>query len=234
MIEVVAIATMVKSFCGTLNNLINAISQNKIERKKQETELMKAMTSIIPELLKMPTEEREYFITSLYPKLVVYSNFNSFSKELKDQILTSYCQIHPSINTQNLKTDDNNFKQLYNLVNLHLAERRIKVKKLIEECIKFIEKGNALSLRTVKFIETLSDRELDFCAIFVIPFIDKNNRCVIFHSNTFEQQYSDLDIFQSILENKYLPTESQTIMQLQSGDVTTMSLDKIKEIKAKN
>ena len=157
----------------------------------------------MPQVIALPRDEREFFITSLYPQLLQYSNYHAFSKETKDAILLSYAQIHPDIEANNLEVTDDNFQQLYKLVDSHLAERRVEIKKLIEKCIIHIESGKALSMQTINFIQELTDGDLAFLKQYVIPFIDMNLRVLVWKNVMFGDVYANLNVFSSIISDNY-------------------------------
>ncbi len=203
--ELIAFGIIIKSVCGLASKVSNNITEWKIAKLNKEKELKLALYDILPQVIALPRDEREFFITSFYPQLLQYSNYHAFSKDTKDAILSSYAQIHPDIEANNLEVTDDNFQQLYKLVDSHQAERRVEIKKLIEKCIIHIESGKALSIKTVNFIQELTDSDLAFLKQYVIPFIDMNNKCLLLHDDkkNFADVYANLNVFSSIMSDNY-------------------------------
>ena len=233
-LDIVGLGKIAESVCGLASSISNNITEWKIAKRNKETELALAMINILPQVIALPRDEREFFITSLYPQLLQYSNYHAFSKDTKDAILSSYAQIHPDIEAKNLEVNDDNFQQLYQLVDSHLAERRVEIKKLIEKCIIHIESGKALSIKTVKFIQELTDGDLAFLKKYVIPFIDMNLRVLVWSDKkNFEDVYTNLNVFSSFLSTNYSkPNNNHTYyhITLHSIPYFTISADKVEKL----
>jgi hypothetical protein len=129
--DLAGLGKIVESVCGTIDNISNNLKEWKVTKLNNEKDLKLALQNILPQILNLPNDEREFFITSIYPRLIQYSNYHAFSKDLKDNILLSYSKMHPGIARDNLAVRDENFKQLYSLVESHLTERRTNIKQLI-------------------------------------------------------------------------------------------------------
>jgi hypothetical protein len=229
-LDLVGIGKVVESVCNFGQNISNNIKDWKVAQLNHEKELKLGLQSILPQLIQLPKDEREFFITSIYPKLVQYSNYHAFSKDTKDEVLLSYAKIHPNIEAHNLKITDNNFQQLYKLVDLHLTERRTEIKKLLEKCFQWIENGNTLSLSTIQFIETLTDEDFNFLKTQIIPFIDIYNKVLIWcDEKQFQENYDYFRVFPDILVNSYTAAGNIALQ----GGIRSLTIEQIQKIHPK-